>query len=601
MRVLLILCLLIGSAFAFAAEDADKILVVGSELNYPPFALGMTDEEAGGFTVDLWKAVAAESGIKFAIRVRPFRQILQEFKEGKIDILINLARSEERRQFADFTVPHVVVNGAIFVRRGEFGIQSESDLANKSIIVLNADLGHDYAVSQGWQKQLVLVDTANDGFKLLASGKHDAMLLSKIAGMQTLEELKFTNVYPLAAKAGFSQKFSFAVRKGESDLLARINEGMALTKSNGTYDALYEKWFGVYADKELTHKDLLKIMVIWILLFLGTLGFMYFRRQVERNLASSKLAESEKLLKTVIDTSPLRIFWKDKESQYLGCNPVFAKDAGAADPKEVIGKDDFQLRWGAQAETYRAIDKEILSSGIAKLSYEESMQSPDGRQVWLSMSKVPLRHTNGEIFGLLGIYDDITERKLAQDAIHNLAFYDALTQLANRSLLSDRLNHAISVSRRSGCYGAVLYLDLDKFKPLNDLHGHKAGDLLLIEVALRLSSCVREVDTVARVGGDEFVVILTELDKDKAKAAALAGNIAEKIRTTLAEPYVLPFHPQSGAKGTIQHLCSSSIGVALFVGHGAGQEEILKAADQAMYQAKKEGGNRFSFDQADAP
>ena len=158
----------------------DTTLVVGSEQDYPPFATGMTDATAGGFTVELWKAVAAEAGLNYNIRVLPFRQVLKDFKKGKIDVLINLAVSEERDQFADFTVPHVIVQGAIFVREGESNIRSEDDLAGKSIIVLNGDLAHDYAVTKGLEKQLVLVDTPAEGMRLLASGKHDAMLLSKL-------------------------------------------------------------------------------------------------------------------------------------------------------------------------------------------------------------------------------------------------------------------------------------------------------------------------------------------------------------------------------------------------------------------------------------
>lgn len=226
-------------------------LIVGSEQDYPPFAVGMTDATADGFTVDLWKAVATEAGLNYSIRVRPFHEILQEFKEGKIDVLINLAQSEERRHFADFTVPHVIIHGAIFVRKGESQIRSEDDFAGKSIIVLKADLAYDYAVSRGWEKQLVLVYTAEQGLRLLASGKYDAMLLSKLAGMQTLQALKIANVRALDVKAGFTQKFSFAVQKGNADLLAKINEGLALTKPSGTFDLLYEKWFRPYEEKQV--------------------------------------------------------------------------------------------------------------------------------------------------------------------------------------------------------------------------------------------------------------------------------------------------------------------------------------------------------------
>src|SRR5450830_810857 len=183
----------------------------------------------------------------------------------------------------------------------------------------------------------------------------------------------------------------------------------------------------------------------------------------------------------------------------------------------------------------------------------------------------------------------------SENKIRNLAFHDTLTQLANRRLLTDRLGQAMAASKRSGCYGAVIFLDLDNFKPLNDTHGHDVGDLLLIEVAHRLIRCVRETDTVARFGGDEFVVMLGELDTDKKRSVELAAIVAEKIRATLAEPYLLTCKQESGAETIVEHHCTSSIGAVLFINHEASQEDILKWADTAMYQAKEKGRNRVSF------
>lgn len=259
-----------------------KILIVGSEQDYPPFSTGMTDAEAGGFTVDLWKAVAAEAGLKYTIRVQPFRDVLEDFKEGKTDVLINLARSEERHKFADFTVPHVVINGAIFVRKGESNIRTEDDLAEKSIIVLNADLAHDYALAKGWGKQLIPVDTVAEGFRLLASGKHDAILIGKLPGMQAILALGLTDIKALKANVGFAQKFGFAVHEGNSDLLEKINEGLAITKADGTYDRLYEKWFYLYEDKEVGLLDVLKYLIPIVLLFLAIGGYSFYRRLLER-------------------------------------------------------------------------------------------------------------------------------------------------------------------------------------------------------------------------------------------------------------------------------------------------------------------------------
>ncbi len=153
----------------------------------------------------------------------------------------------------------------------------------------------------------------------------------------------------------------------------------------------------------------------------------------------------------------------------------------------------------------------------------------------------------------------------------------------------------MAASKRSGRYGALMFLDMDNFKPLNDTHGHSAGDQLLVEVARRIGKCVREVDTVSRFGGDEFVVMLSELDVDKDRSTAEAGIVAEKIRVALAEPYLLTVRQTGEAETIVEHLCTSSIGVVLFIDHENSAEDIIKQADAAMYQAKHGGRNLIRF------
>lgn len=190
----------------------------------------------------------------------------------------------------------------------------------------------------------------------------------------------------------------------------------------------------------------------------------------------------------------------------------------------------------------------------------------------------------------------------ATDQLRNLAFYDALTLLPNRRLLNDRLTQALATSSRNRQYGALMFMDLDNFKPLNDRFGHAVGDTLLIEVARRISRCLREMDTVARFGGDEFVVLLGELDADRALSVKLALRVAEKIRESLSEAYLLSCQQEGGPEITVEHQCTASIGVALFLNHEASQDDILYWADAMMYQAKKEGRNRIVFyDPAEKP
>lgn len=194
-----------------------------------------------------------------------------------------------------------------------------------------------------------------------------------------------------------------------------------------------------------------------------------------------------------------------------------------------------------------------------------------------------------------GLLNKLMQR---EDEVRQLAFYDELTQLPNRRLLNDRLAQAMAASRRSGCYGAVMFLDLDNFKPLNDVHGHKVGDALLIEAASRLRMCIREMDTVARFGGDEFVVILNELNKSREESLVQAGLVAEKILVTLSHPYQLKVAIAGAADRLIEHHCTVSIGVVVFVNHDGHQEDLLRWADTAMYQAKEGGRNRIQFFQA---
>lgn len=222
--------------------------------------------------------------------------------------------------------------------------------------------------------------------------------------------------------------------------------------------------------------------------------------------------------------------------------------------------------------------------------HEYRVKFDDGTVRWLMGNAVPQRQEDGSVLWH-GFTTDITERKCLEDQVHHLAYFDSLTDVPNRRLLADRLGQVMAASQRSGKYGAVMVLDLDNFKPLNDLHGHRMGDLLLVEAARRLNACVRAMDTVARIGGDEFVVVLGELDADRQKATGLAREVAEKIRVTLSEPYQL-MPVENGVPDTrVEHRCSASIGVVIFANHEYTHDLILSLADTAMYEAKDSGRN----------
>ena len=197
-----------------------------------------------------------------------------------------------------------------------------------------------------------------------------------------------------------------------------------------------------------------------------------------------------------------------------------------------------------------------------------------------------MKGAHGEDTHYVGTISDISERKAVEEEIKRLAFFDPLTHLPNRRLLIDRLHQAMVASNRSGRLGALLFIDLDNFKTLNDTLGHDMGDLLLGQVAERLVGCVREGDTVARFGGDEFVVMLENLSADRNEAATQTRTVGEKILATLNAPYFLEAR---------SHHSTSSIGATLFADHHDAIDELLKQADLAMYQAKAAGRNVMRF------
>ncbi|WP_313951254.1 EAL domain-containing protein [Accumulibacter sp.] len=232
--------------------------------------------------------------------------------------------------------------------------------------------------------------------------------------------------------------------------------------------------------------------------------------------------------------------------------------------------------------------KQLMETGQAQ-ACELRLLRHDGEPFWAHLETTTALEADGAAV-LRVVISDISQRKQAEKEIEALAFYDQLTQLPNRALLLDHLQQAMTMSHRTGTFGALLFIDLDRFKRLNDTLGHDQGDLLLQGVAQRLAANVRECDTVARLGGDEFVVLLTSLSKNKEEAAAQTKIIGEKLLAALNLPYRL---------GAVEHCSSTSIGAALFRGQELSIDTLMKHADLAMYQAKDSGRNRFTFfDQA---
>ena len=303
-----------------------------------------------------------------------------------------------------------------------------------------------------------------------------------------------------------------------------------------------------------------------------------------RDITGRKMAEAELRIAATAFESQEGMMITDADSVILRVNRAFSDITGYA-AEDVVGNKPRILSSGRHdASFYAAMWHDINSTG--NWNGEIWNRRKNGEIYPEHLSITAVRNVNGVVMNYLATLVDITLRKKSEEEIKYLAFYDHLTYLPNRRLLLDRLQQAMASSVRSGKLGALLFIDLDNFKILNDTLGHDVGDLMLQQVAQRLTSCVREGDTVSRLGGDEFVLMLEDLSEHARDAAAQTEAVGGKVLSTLSRPYRIAAHEFHG---------TASAGVILFDGHEQGVEELLKQADIAMYQAKQSGRNRMRF------
>jgi diguanylate cyclase (GGDEF)-like protein/PAS domain S-box-containing protein len=305
---------------------------------------------------------------------------------------------------------------------------------------------------------------------------------------------------------------------------------------------------------------------------------------IARDITESKAEQADLGLAALAFQSHEGMLITDANRVILKVNAAFTRLTGYS-AAEAVGQTPAMLKSGRQPGSfYRAMWETLDREGHWEGVVWNRRKNGSVFAEWLSVTAI--RNDAGETTHYLGVFSDISEPREAKSQIMQLAFYDPLTGLPNRRLLLDRLNQAVAGCNRSSDSCALMFLDLDNFKTLNDTDGHDVGDRLLAEVARRLEGLLRHSDTAARLGGDEFVVLLENLDEDEMAAAAHAEQVAEKIRLALSQPYDI--------QGRVRY-SASSIGITLFRGRGEGAEALLKQADLALYQAKSAGRNTVRF------
>jgi len=299
--------------------------------------------------------------------------------------------------------------------------------------------------------------------------------------------------------------------------------------------------------------------------------------------------KAEDLTASVLESIDEGFIIINRDFQIVSANRAYAENIGSS-LGAIIGQPCYKISHNFDSPCYLNGEdcavKHVFDTGAPNTTFH-THYNKKGQPFYVETKAFALDKNNlDEVQTVIEIVIDISEKKQREEEIHHLAFYDPLTNLPNRRLLMDRLEQAFIASGRTGQYGAVLFLDLDHFKSLNDIRGHATGDLLLVEVSRRLQAVVREDDTVSRLGGDEFVILLKNLSAEKHVAITQTGHVAEKIRTDLRRPFILAGHEQ--------HI-TASIGIGLFCRHDIPLAELLQHADTAMYQAKQAGRDTVNF------
>jgi len=297
--------------------------------------------------------------------------------------------------------------------------------------------------------------------------------------------------------------------------------------------------------------------------------------------SEASLAEAQRMTQQLIEALPIPIFFKGTDGRYLGVNKAW--EAYFSTPREAfLGKSVHDLYPGNRevADRLHAMDQELWARPGTQV-YETSITTPDGKQHEAIYYKATFTRADGSVAGLIGTIIDITERKQAEARVLHLAHYDELTGLPNRTMFHQRVGHALAQARRSGKELAILFIDLDHFKKINDTLGHEAGDRALKLIAERLRGCLRESDTVGRLGGDEFVVLIEELPRSESVA-----EVATKILAAVARPFPL----DAG-----EYQLTASIGISTYPGDSEDMQALMKNADISMYRAKEQGRNNYQF------
>ena len=577
------LCLVGLPALIDTARPDPLALRIGVYHN-PPKVL----EAGGGLSGifgDVINAVAQREGWQLEPVSCVWHECLEQLAEGELDLLPDTALSQSRERELQFHKVPVLRSWSQLYSDRRYDITSLLDLEGLRIAVVRDSVQQQY-LSQLMDSFALLVDwlpvsSFESGFDAVQSGRADVVAANNFYGDLRARELKL-HVTPVIFQPA---ALYVAARPGlDPRVLSTLDEYLRDwqgTPGSPWYQAM-EHW-GVFAEEFP-----LPTSLYWLaglssaggILVLLVVVLQRRRHQQTQN----RLDLSELRLETILDGVDACIFIKDRSGRYQYVNHRFAELFGRPE-SALLGKSDGDLFDDETADRLRQGDLRVFEGGERISAQEDNVLRDGTRKTFLTV-KLPLYDVDGECYALSGIATDLTEHLRIQEALSRAQYYDPVTGLANRSKLLESLDHAIAGYARTGFEGALLALDLREFSLVNDSQGHAAGDEVLRLAASRIERCLSQTDLAARLGADDFVILLEDLSADRETAIMEARRRASLLMQSLSEPYRLASSVQS---------VGANIGVTMFSDLNGDLETVLRNADLALAEARSRGAGEVSF------
>lgn len=571
-----------------AEKQATKTLRVAI-LDAPPALIPSDSGNHSGFLVDFLEEIAARENWHIQWLYLKWPEIINTAKRAELDLIPFVAYSRDRAEFLDYnSISYITGWGQVYIHPDEQLLENIFDFEGKTIAVVKDEIYAIQFANLCAQFDIIChlkeVQDYKSAFALLDKRLVDGAVSGNLVGYSFEKRFNIERT-PIVFNPS---KVLFATPKGKnSEVLHTLDLYLERWKDDPSspYYEINDRWLGKESTKPFLPKWLLYSLAgLAILLVITTFIVLILRKQIRKKTAD--LADKTDQIKQIINLIPHMIYATNVNGEIILANR-YAADFFGLPLKDFNDLNIEQLKTKIPEASKLFEDEEyLLRKDAVAVDKQLKVKDSNLKTTFFNVSKVPFVGRNSRIPAVVTVGVDVTEAKEFEQQIQHMAQHDSLTGLPNRLLLNDRINQSLALSLRHNHNGAVLFIDLDFFKNINDSMGHMTGDKLLVEVAKRLEDNVRSGDTVARLGGDEFIIQLSELSDDAEDAEADAIVVAKKLLKTLTEGFRI--------NGQSLHV-TASIGIVVYPRDADSHELIMQRADTAMYHAKAKGRNGYAI------